>query len=788
MKIIFGSRRHNYLTRIGIFLIAIALIVGTVSCEGDGNGNGEVKYSLTMAANPAAGGTATDLTGGSPYTAGTVVSIQAAANPGYSFVSWSAPAGQFANTVAATTTFTMPAQNVIVTANFALTPTGPLDHFKWYYADDAMGLSINETVYLEDQFGAFNATVVDAGGFGNPAVKWHEGNVTPILNPDHHLTGYYIDYDGEPQTYQVEVKNQFGLQNLTVEGPMGLLLPTQKEGHQQPVNLDHYLLYEVTEGESVYEVVSLQDQFDDGPQESFVDWPLYFANPVQKTYKGNVTDILYPETHLVFYAINASFYGQVEIVNQFGEQTLDVYTFFEFGAIAVPSEKIEWHQEFEFNHSLGYAILGEKQYIVENVTLEDRFGAFNATVMYPFAFGNPVEKWHDWEETPISDPDYHRIGYNLSCEGEHQEWLVVLENQFGIQELIVSGVPRTLVTPAQKVAPFYHDPPVGIDHVSGYEIIAGEAVNQTVDLSDEFGYFTEYLVGAPSGFGNPVRKIHDGNVTEILNPDMCEVTYFLEPWGPNVTQVTVDDQFGGHTFDLYGPIALSVPSRLLYYAPTTNHAVAYYAWNGSQYIGEDVTLEDRFGAFNATVEYAFGFANPVEKWHDGVVAPILDPDYHYLGNNITLEGEPGEWLVMVENQFGIQNLTVSGPTTLSTPAQKLEPYYHDAPVGADHILGYHSIAGEPVNQTVDLHDEFGDFTDVLVTNPTGIGNPVFKIHDGNVTEILNPDMCWVYYNLSLAYSPFYVKAVDQFGNQTLDLWGPLILSVPSQILYYERIS
>ena len=233
-------RKHNYLTRIGIFLIAIALIAGTVSCEGDGNGNGngEVKYTLTMAVAPPAGGTATDLTGASPYTAGTVVNIQASANPGYSFVSWSAPAGQFANTVAPTTTFTMPAQNVIVTANFALKPTGPLDHFKWYFAYDAMGLSINETVYLEDQFGAFNATVWDAAGFGNPAVKWHEGNVTPILNLDHHLTAYYINIT-EEETYQVEVKNQFGVQNLTVEGPVALLLPTQKEGHQTPVNLDH---------------------------------------------------------------------------------------------------------------------------------------------------------------------------------------------------------------------------------------------------------------------------------------------------------------------------------------------------------------------------------------------------------------------------------------------------------------------------------------------------------------------------------------------------------------------
>jgi hypothetical protein len=83
-------------------------------------------YVLTMGASPSAGGTATDQTGGSPYTAGTPVSIKAVANTGYEFVNWTAPAGTFANASAGQTTFTMPAQAVTVTANFELkvTPVG----------------------------------------------------------------------------------------------------------------------------------------------------------------------------------------------------------------------------------------------------------------------------------------------------------------------------------------------------------------------------------------------------------------------------------------------------------------------------------------------------------------------------------------------------------------------------------------------------------------------------------------------------------------------------------------
>jgi len=77
-----------------------------------------VLYYLTMAADPEVGGTATDLTDESPYAEDTEVSIKAEANEGYEFVNWTATAGTFDDDEAVETTFTMPAQNVTVTANF----------------------------------------------------------------------------------------------------------------------------------------------------------------------------------------------------------------------------------------------------------------------------------------------------------------------------------------------------------------------------------------------------------------------------------------------------------------------------------------------------------------------------------------------------------------------------------------------------------------------------------------------------------------------------------------------
>jgi len=80
--------------------------------------NFEEIYNLTMTADPEVGGTATDLTDESPYAEGTEVSIKAEATEGYEFVNWTAPAGGFDDASAAETTFTMPAQNITVTANF----------------------------------------------------------------------------------------------------------------------------------------------------------------------------------------------------------------------------------------------------------------------------------------------------------------------------------------------------------------------------------------------------------------------------------------------------------------------------------------------------------------------------------------------------------------------------------------------------------------------------------------------------------------------------------------------
>ncbi len=80
-----------------------------------------VVYELAMAADPPTYGEAIDVAEIGAYPAGAEVSIEAVAKTGYGFVTWTALVGDFGDATAVETTFTMPDQDVIVTAHFGVT-------------------------------------------------------------------------------------------------------------------------------------------------------------------------------------------------------------------------------------------------------------------------------------------------------------------------------------------------------------------------------------------------------------------------------------------------------------------------------------------------------------------------------------------------------------------------------------------------------------------------------------------------------------------------------------------
>ena len=640
MKSIFNLRRHSYLKTIGTFIIAIALIVGVVGCEGEG----EAEYGLTVEASPAAGGTATDETGTSPYAEGTDVSIKAVANPGwefdgwsasagtfadedaeettftmpgqdvtatanfvqvydlataanpagggtasddtgtspyragtvvdvsavptapYQFFKWTAPAGSFADENAATTTFTMPAEDVTATANFV----GPLDHATGYWVNYSTPEYIEEEVLLEDQFGAFHALVEYVEGFVIPAEKMYNDETAPIYNPDHCLTIYWISCEEDTGRWIVDIENQFGPQTLLVEGPYALAVPTKNGAHAEPLGLDHYLLYYVVDYTYLDEiVVELNDELLNEPMVTEVYEPALFANPVKKTHGTEVTEILNPDVHgALYYTDWGAVSETVDVVNQFGEQTLDIEGPY---GLVVPSDKIAWEPVPDFDHFRMYSVdIGTQPYIGEWVQLQDQFldEPLDAFVEWGFGFCNPVDKWHGemyWE----SDWSRHLMVYGLYYEASLGAWEVTVTNQFGEdQGLIVTG-PLALAVPTHKFYPDDWGPPDGLDHFLLYEVIDYTwAPDVPVDLYDQFTYEEGVWAYEPVLFANPVQKTFLDEVTEIQNPEW-HMVFYNTPGDALVPTVEVGilNQFGEPWFTVTYPTYLGVPSAKTDWSP-----------------------------------------------------------------------------------------------------------------------------------------------------------------------------------------------------------------------------
>ena len=176
MKTILSLRKAPYLKRASIFLIAVALIAGMLSCDGG------AQYDLAMAVNPVGGGTATDLTGTSHYAANTNVDIQAVPAADYKFVNWTVPAGTFADANDPSTTFIMPAQDVTVTANFEA-PGHVL------FSDD-----------FSDEVGVWNTGSTEDGSVFYENGWLHLVDYTGLLSPVTWANQHFTDFILEVQT------------------------------------------------------------------------------------------------------------------------------------------------------------------------------------------------------------------------------------------------------------------------------------------------------------------------------------------------------------------------------------------------------------------------------------------------------------------------------------------------------------------------------------------------------------------------------------------------------------
>jgi alpha-tubulin suppressor-like RCC1 family protein len=175
MKTILSSRRHHYVARVSIFLIAIALIVGTAGCTVDG---GVVEYDLTIAST-GPGSVTNPGEETFTYDEGTVVDLVATTDDGQ-FVNWTGDVGNIANVNNATTTITMNG-DYSITANFQYIPMVDAGGYHTVgLTSDGTVVAVGANHYMQCDVGNWtDITQVAAGGYHTVGLK-SDGTVVAV--------------------------------------------------------------------------------------------------------------------------------------------------------------------------------------------------------------------------------------------------------------------------------------------------------------------------------------------------------------------------------------------------------------------------------------------------------------------------------------------------------------------------------------------------------------------------------------------------------------------------------
>jgi hypothetical protein len=214
-------------------------------------------------------------------------------------------------------------------------PLSAVDHFKCYQASEAPPPAPPPSpVILADQFSAGQFTVGPVVMLCNPVTKIHDDTTYEMRHPELHLVCFQITQN---QSRTVRVNNQFGQRVLRVNAARRLCLPSYKNQLPGPdlpplSLLDHYKCYAATEqlppsgdpAPGIPKTVQLIDQFEN--KQVKVGAPTTLCNPTRKTHDGHVTEVQYPDVHLVCFKIKEQQppHVTVQVVNQFGQRTLNV--------------------------------------------------------------------------------------------------------------------------------------------------------------------------------------------------------------------------------------------------------------------------------------------------------------------------------------------------------------------------------------------------------------------------------------------------------------------------------
>jgi hypothetical protein len=150
------------------------------------------------------------------------------------------------------------------------------------------------------------------------------------------------------------------------------------------------------------------------------------------------------------------------------------------------------------------------------VQLEDQFGSMvDVPVETRLFFMNPVEKDPvdpEGETEVITDPSLHYGLYRIDVADPGTTHVVRVDDQFGRDIWLLQGSPEYLLAPASKSLDPGEPgpPPTGQHYVCYFRNSAGSAPGPAVDLTDQFGTYTNVILDLPgAALCVPVEKTDD---------------------------------------------------------------------------------------------------------------------------------------------------------------------------------------------------------------------------------------------------------------------------------------
>jgi hypothetical protein len=221
----------------------------------------------------------------------------------------------------------------------------------------------------------------------------------------------------------------------------------------------------------------------------------------------------------------------------------------------------------------------------------------------------------------------------------------------------------SISTPGAQHSPFQ------VDHFKCYlPASATQVTPSPVQLLDQFGPAAT-VIGNIFRFCNPARKFHDGRITPIQKPDNHLTLHQTAPQPLVHRRVKIRNQFGEQEILTHEARVLAVPTQKKPHGPPNGLShFSCYAAEG-RLLDVPVGLEDQFFASKHRMGRPILFCNPAQKWHNGVVTPIANPNDHLTCYSMTRS--PYQRVVDIRNQFGEHRLQTSYADVSCVPTQKL---------------------------------------------------------------------------------------------------------------------